>query len=203
MNTHTKLDLTKPIYVNNTKTNIYYFPNFIEKQSSQHIFKTLYKETKWNQDSIKVYGKVYPQPRLTHLFANNNKTYKYSNITMTPSIFPKEILQIKSQIDTLTNLDFTTCLANLYRDGSDSNGWHADNEKELGPDPIIASVSLGAARWFHLKHKKDKTLKTKILLEDGSLLLMKEGTQTDWLHQIPKTKKVIEPRINLTFRIIK
>ena len=203
MNTLTKLHLTKPVYVNNTKTNIYYFPNFIEKQSSQYIFKNLYKETKWNQDFIKVYGKVYPQPRLTHLFANNNKTYKYSNITMTPSIFPKEVLQIKSQIDTLTNLDFTTCLANLYRDGSDSNGWHADNEKELGPDPIIASVSLGAARWFHLKNKKDKTLKTKILLENGSLLLMKEGTQTDWLHQIPKTKKVIEPRINLTFRIIK
>jgi len=180
-----------------------YHPNFINTKKANVLFDILYKEIKWQQDSICVYGKTYPQPRLTHLFGNNNKTYKYSNITMIPTGFPEEILNIKNLIDHLTNLKFTTCLANLYRDGNDSNGWHSDNEKELGPDPIIASVSLGAERWFHLKHKTYKTLKKKILLENGSLLLMKEGSQMNWLHQIPKTKKVVGPRINLTFRIIK
>ncbi|NNL32869.1 MAG: alpha-ketoglutarate-dependent dioxygenase AlkB, partial [Flavobacteriaceae bacterium] len=85
----------------------------------------------------------------------------------------------------------------------DSNGWHADNEKELGDAPVIASLSLGAERMFHMKHRKDSKLKHKIKLENGSLLIMKGSTQTNWLHQVPKTKKVIGPRINMTFRVIK
>ena len=100
-------------------------------------------------------------------------------------------------------MDFTSCLVNLYRDGQDSNGWHADNEKELGENPIIASVSFGAERFFHMKHRYDKSQKLKIKLENGSLLLMKGKTQHHWLHQIPKTKKKVGERINLTFRTIK
>ena len=100
-------------------------------------------------------------------------------------------------------MTFSSCLLNLYRDGQDSNGWHADDEKELGKNPEIASVSFGAERLFHLKHKKIKTLKHKLSLQNGSLLVMKGETQHQWLHQISKTKKPIGKRINLTFRLLK
>ena len=99
--------------------------------------------------------------------------------------------------------EFNSCLLNLYRDGNDSNGWHADNEKQLGKNPIIASLSLGSERYFHLKHRTKPHLKHKIVLKHGSVLVMKEETQHFWLHQIPKTKKEIGKRINLTFRYIK
>jgi alkylated DNA repair dioxygenase AlkB len=98
---------------------------------------------------------------------------------------------------------FTSCLLNLYRNGRDSNGWHADDEKTLGKNPIIASISLGQERYFHLKHKLKKDLKQKLLLEHGSLLLMKGETQHCWYHQVPKTAKTVQERINITFRVIK
>jgi alkylated DNA repair dioxygenase AlkB len=122
---------------------------------------------------------------------------------MQPHEFTTELLKIKTKIETKTEVKFTTCLLNLYRNGKDSNGWHADNEKELGQNPVIASISLGQERYFHLKHRKDKTLKHKILLQHGSLMLMQGETQHHWLHQIPKTAKPIVERINLTFRVIK
>jgi alkylated DNA repair dioxygenase AlkB len=156
----------------------------------------------WQQDTIKVFGQEHPQPRLTALFGTNGRPYSYSNITMYPLPFTEDLLKIKQQIETRTSADFTTCLLNLYRDGHDSNGWHADDEKVLGKNPVIASVSLGQERFFHLKHKRDSTLKHKILLEHGSLLLMEGETQHHWLHQIAKTKKPVGQRINLTFRVI-
>ena len=121
---------------------------------------------------------------------------------MTPHGFTKELLDIKTKVETVINTQFTTCLLNLYRNGQDSNGWHADNEIELGLNPIIASVSFGSERLFKLKHRHDKSLKKDLILHDGSLLLMKDETQHHWLHQIPKTKKVVGNRINLTFRVI-
>jgi len=182
---------------------VVYFPNFLPQEEAFKLFDTLLKSTQWQQDDICVYGKTYPQPRLTHLFADNQKPYSYSNITMYPTVFPDFLLKIKQQIEVLVKTNFTTCLANLYRNGQDSNGWHSDNEKELGVRSIIASLSLGEARWFHLRHKEDKTLKSKIELINGSLLVMKGETQNNWLHQIPKTKKSVDQRINLTFRVIK
>ncbi len=181
---------------------VLYYPQFLTTQESVKLYHNVYQNTPWQQDDICVYGKTYPQPRLTHLFAENDLSYSYSNITMHPSLFTEEIVHIKNRIEQTTNHHFTTCLANLYRNGSDSNGWHADNEKELGEDPIIASLSIGNERWFYLKHKTDKTLKKRILLQPGSLLLMGKGTQLNYLHQIPKTKKLVQPRINLTFRKI-
>jgi alkylated DNA repair dioxygenase AlkB len=121
---------------------------------------------------------------------------------MHPKKFTKDLLFIKAAIENLIHIRFTSCLANLYRNGQDSNGWHADDEKELGDNPIIASVSFGAERKFHFKHKFDKTLKTKLILKHGSLLVMKGSTQKFWLHQIPKSKREIDQRINLTYRII-
>ena len=121
---------------------------------------------------------------------------------MQPHEFTDELLEIKEKIENKTSVVFTTCLLNLYRDGKDSNGWHADDEKELGQNPVIASITLGQERFFHLKHKKKKDLKQKLLLKHGSLLLMEGETQHHWLHQIPKTTRSIGERINLTFRVI-
>ncbi|MDG1777934.1 MAG: alpha-ketoglutarate-dependent dioxygenase AlkB [Flavobacteriaceae bacterium] len=182
---------------------ILYDKNFLTIDEATTYFNVLRKETDWQQDRIKVFGKVYDQPRLTALFANNKNPYSYSNITMYPTPFSPILLEIKSKIEKKINQTFTTCLLNLYRNGQDSNGWHADNEKELGKNPIIASVSLGADRFFHMKHRTDKTQKLKLNLTHGSLLVMSGPTQHHWLHQIPKTKKNIGERINLTFRIIK
>lgn len=184
-------------------SDIIYFPKFIDTALANSYFKVFRNTIPWQQDDIKVFGKVYAQPRLTALYGNNGKPYSYSNITMKPHEFTQELLEIKQLIEKNTEVEFTTCLLNLYRDGKDSNGWHADNEKELGKNPVIASVTLGQERFFHLKHRTQKELKHKLLLEHGSLLLMKGKTQHHWLHQIPKTAKVVGERINLTFRVIK
>jgi len=180
-----------------------YDPLFLSKQEASRYFSVLRQETNWQQDQIKVFGKVYNQPRLTALYANNKNSYSYSNIKMYPSPFTVHLLELKSKIENRLKLSFTSCLLNLYRDGQDSNGWHADNEKELGKNPVIASVSLGGERIFHMKHRTDKSQKLKLNLAHGSLLVMSGSTQHHWLHQIPKTKKNTKERINLTFRIIK
>ncbi len=183
-------------------SDITYFPNFLDCENANTYFELLKSSVPWRQDKIRVYGKLYPQPRLTALYGNNNRSYSYSGITMQPLPFSGTLLDIKTKISRLTPADFTSCLLNLYRDGKDSNGWHSDDEKELGKNPVIASVSLGQERYFHLKPKKLKDLKYKILLEHGSLLLMSGPTQHYWLHQIAKTTKPIGERINLTFRVI-
>lgn len=180
-----------------------YFPNFIDGEKADSYFEFLREKVTWQQDDITVFGKTYAQPRLTALFGNNGKPYSYSNITMYPYKFPAPLLEIKREVEVKASVVFTTCLLNLYRDGNDSNGWHADNEKELGHNPVIASITLGQERFFHLKHRKKKALRHKLLLEHGSLLLMRGETQQHWLHQIAKTKKAIGERINLTFRVIK
>lgn len=182
---------------------ITYYPSFFEAAEAEAIFKELLHTVPWQQDEIKVYGKVHPQPRLTALFGNDGKPYSYSNITMQPHPWSILLQKIRFKVEDTAEVAFSTVLLNLYRDGRDSNGWHADDEKELGRDPIIASVSFGAERYFHLKHRSDPDLKQKILLENGSLLIMKGATQHHWLHHIPKTARPIGPRINLTFRIIK
>lgn len=180
-----------------------YYPNFFDASEADTIFMELLKTTPWQQDSITVFGKTHPQPRLTALFGNDGKPYTYSNITMQPHPWSNLLQKIKYQIETICNTDFTTVLVNLYRDGKDSNGWHADNEKELGKNPTIASLSFGSERVFQLQHNLDKNLKQKIILEHGSLLIMEGTTQHYWKHAIPKTAKPINPRINLTFRVIK
>ncbi|WP_047419783.1 alpha-ketoglutarate-dependent dioxygenase AlkB [Cellulophaga sp. Hel_I_12] len=192
-----KINLNLPV------SDIWYYPNFFTIKASNNYFNHLKTNTPWQQDAIKVFGKTYAQPRLTALYANNGKPYSYSNITMQPHEFSDELIAIKKKIELIAETNFTTCLLNLYRDGKDSNGWHADNEKELGINPVIASVTFGQERFFHLKHRTHKNLKHKILLENGSLLVMKGETQHHWLHQIPKTARPIQERINLTFRVIK
>lgn len=182
---------------------IEYYPNFFGEERANELFEKLQHEIPWQQDNITVFGKTHPQPRLTALFGNEGKPYRYSNIVMQPNPWNALLMFIKNEIEELCNENFTTVLLNYYRDGKDSNGWHADNERELGRNPVIASVSFGAERFFHLQHNSIKEQKLKINLEHGSLLLMKGETQHYWKHQIPKTAKPIGPRINATFRIIK
>ena len=193
----------EPIPLNLPDADITYYPNFLDTLDADRFFKNFKADVPWQQDDIKVFGKTYQQPRLTALFAENQKSYSYSNIVMHPNPFSPALLEVKVKLEKWTGVHFTTCLMNLYRHGKDSNGWHADDEKELGPNPIIASISLGEERFFHLRHKSDKNRKHKLLLEHGSLLLMQGETQHCWQHQIPKTAKPVKERINLTFRIIK
>ena len=144
---------------------ITYYPNFLDPREADTYFEVFKNTVPWQQDEIKIFGKTHAQPRLTALYSTNGKPYSYSNITMQPHDFTLELLDIKERIEVITKNSFTTCLLNLYRDGKDSNGWHADNEKELGINPVIASITLGQERYFHLKHRRQKELKHKLLLQ--------------------------------------
>lgn len=181
---------------------IIYLPNFFDKTQADKIYYELLENTLWQQDKITIYGKTHLQPRLTALYGNEGKPYSYSNIKMQPHNWTFLLQKIKLYVEEVANVNFTTVLINQYRNGNDSNGWHADNEKELGLNPVIASLSFGAERSFQLKHNTDKSLKKNIVLEHGSLLIMKGTTQHFWKHQISKTTKPVGSRINLTFRVI-
>lgn len=193
----------EPVFLNLPDSEIIYYPHFFNKNEADAIFKELIDEIAWQQDDITVFGKSHPQPRLTALYGNEGKPYSYSNVTMQPHSWSLLLQNIKKLIERVSDTNFTTVLLNQYRNGRDSNGWHADNEKELGINPVIASLSFGAERNFQLKHNTDTNLKKSIILEHGSLLLMKGCTQHFWKHQIPKTAKPVGQRINLTFRYIK
>ncbi len=196
-------DSTEKIKLDLPDSDISYFPHFFSSEKASDYFKVLKSETDWQQDNITLFGKSYPQPRLTSLYGDNEKHYTYSGITMFPKPFSSTLLEIKSKIEVVSETKYNVVLLNLYRHGNDSIGWHSDDEKELGKNPNIASVSFGVERIFHLKHKKDNSLRQRIHLTSGSLLIMKGVTQHFWQHQIPKSKKVTQARINLTFRVIK
>jgi alkylated DNA repair dioxygenase AlkB len=193
---------SEPLVLHLQDAEIIYYPHFFDQKVADDIFSQLKTDIPWQQDNITVFGKTHLQPRLTALFGNDGKPYSYSNIKMQPHSWTLLLQKIKSFVESVSEVNFTTVLLNLYRDGKDSNGWHADNEKELGNNPVIASVSFGAERIFQLKHNTIPGLKQNIVLEHGSLLLMKGTTQHFWKHQIPKTAKPIGSRINLTFRVI-
>ena len=180
---------------------VIYHTLFNEKESNQ-LFTDLYNNTKWKQENIKIYGKSFPIPRVTAWYRDSRKSYTYSKIAMTPEPWIPALLEIKSKIEVLSGVQFNSVLLNLYRSGSDSVAWHSDDEPELGENPVIGSVSFGGTRRFMFRHKSKKELKKEVDLTHGSFLLMKGATQHFWQHQIPKTTKEIEPRINLTFRII-
>lgn len=179
-----------------------FYPNFFLHEEADILFEKLRLETPWQHDEITIFGKKILQPRLTSLYGNDGKSYGYSNIVMHPHAFNSTLTFIKDEIENTINETFTTVLLNLYRNEKDSNGWHADNEKELGRDPVIASLSLGEERIFQIKHNTNKDAKQSLILQHGSLLVMKNGAQLHYKHQIPKASKPKKPRINLTFRKI-
>ena len=176
--------------------------HFFDAQESVSIMQALISEIDWKQYQIKIFGKTLDQPRLTAYYGEDHPYYAYSNIKLQPIPFTPILLSIKNKIETLTSHQFNGVLLNYYRNGDDSMGWHADDEKELGTNPVIASLSFGASRNFQLQHSLDKSIsKATIVLNDASLLIMKGVTQHFWKHQIPKQKNK-GARINLTFRKI-
>jgi alkylated DNA repair dioxygenase AlkB len=178
--------------------------NFMPADKALFYYRTLLENSNWKQEEIKMYGKVYPVPRQTAWYGYEGFNYKYSGIFCNPEPWNKELFDIKRVIEHfLPGEDFNSVLLNLYRNGNDKVSWHADDERELGINPTIASVSLGAKRRFDLKHKVDPEQKLQVELDSGSLIVMKGALQHNWLHQIPVQKKIVEPRINLTFRTIK
>ncbi len=180
-----------------------FYENFFSPEESDRLFKSLTKTIQWQQDQIKFYGKLVDLPRLTAWYDGSGLSYTYSEIPMNPHSWTEDLLFIKERVEKEANVEFSSCLLNLYRTGKDSVSWHQDNEKELGQNPIIGSVSFGETRPFQLKHLDREGLKkVDIPLAHGSFLLMKGTTQHYWKHQIPKTTRQIKPRINLTFRII-
>ncbi len=179
-----------------------FYPNFFSKSESDSLLKNLRSNIIWKQESMNMYGKKIDFPRLTAWYGNNDKPYSFSGITLQPLPWTSEILKIKSKIEPVAKTEFNSVLLNLYRDGNDSISWHTDAEKELGTNPVIASVNFGATRKFQLMHIKTKE-KLEIELTHGSLLIMQGELQHFWQHQVPKAKKVSIERVNLTFRVIK
>jgi len=175
--------------------------NFYNSPKSEVLHSYLINELPWKSGEIKLFGKVHPIPRKQVYFSDNRLSYSYSGKELVIDAWDENVLGIKSRVEALLNVEFNACLANLYRNGQDSNGWHSDNEKELGKNPIIASVSFGATRRFDLMHKATKQ-KLSFQLTSGSLLVMGGEMQHFWKHQIPKQNKIDESRVNLTFRKI-
>ena len=173
---------------------------FNRKEVAQH-YQTLLEKIPWKNDEAIIFGKHHITKRKVAWFGDNTNSYKYSGVTKQAHIWTPELLQLKQKVEELSATTYNSCLLNLYHDGEEGMGWHSDAEKTLLDNGTIASVTLGAERKFSFKHKESKQ-RIDILLENGSLLLMKGTTQKNWLHRLPPTKKVFSPRINLTFRTI-
>ena len=176
---------------------------FFDPSQGNEFLQALLAVDQWRQDAIKRGRKEIQLPRLTLWYGNSGKNYSYSGIRMKPLPWNEPLLKIKQAVDAEAGVKFNSVLLNLYRNERDSVAWHSDDEPELGKNPIIASVSLGATRRFVLRHKREKRFpKIELALSHGSLLLMRGPTQHYWVHAIPKSKNPIGPRLNLTFRII-
>jgi alkylated DNA repair dioxygenase AlkB len=167
--------------------------------ANDEVLARLIAETAWRSEVITLWGKQYPQPRLTAW--HGEKAYSYSGLTLEPLPFTPLQLEILAAVQAATGRRFNSVLLNYYRDGRDSMGMHSDNEPELGPEPAIASVSYGATRTFILQNKLNRQ-RLQLALNDGSLLLMAGNLQTNWSHGINKSAKILGPRVNLTFRLI-
>lgn len=180
---------------------VFYFPNFLSTVEAQNFYDELDKNIQWRHDEFFIYGKIIITKRMVAWYGSKAFQYTYSKKTRTALVWNQTLLEMKNILELKTKETFNSCLLNLYPQGSDGMGWHSDDEKELMPLATIASISLGGDRKFSFKHRLTKET-VSLTLQNGSLLLMKGATQKHWLHQLPKTKKNIGPRINLTFRSI-
>lgn len=177
-----------------------YFPDFLTTQSSESYFKALEDCIDWSADQLKMFGKTHTLNRKVAWYGDAAYAYRYSQSTKIALPWTPELMLIKAHLQAFTGEAFNSCLLNYYYHGGDSMGWHADNEKTMTSGATIASVSLGAERTFKFKHKQSNEVRS-ILLEHGSLLLMKGATQQYWKHSLPASRKITAPRINLTFRL--
>lgn len=177
----------------------WYHPDVVSVTEAREHLAGLIEETPWERRNIVLFGREVAQPRLACWYGD--RPYTYSGLTLEPRDFTDRLRELCGIAESRSAWRFNTVLANLYRDGRDSMGWHADDERELGPEPVIASMSFGAVRRFRLRHR-DTRETVEVWLEPGSLLVMRGLTQHCWTHDLPKTTKVTEPRVNLTFRRI-
>jgi alkylated DNA repair dioxygenase AlkB len=178
---------------------VHYHGKIFKQQQAQHYLERLLTTIEWKNDEAIIFGRHIITKRKVAWYGDNNYAYTYSNTTRQALAWTKELLELKKITEDITGTTFNSCLLNLYHTGEEGMAWHSDDEKLLGKDSAIASLSFGAERKFLLKHKQTKQ-SISILLESGSLLVMKGATQTNWLHSLPKTTKVTKPRVNLTFR---
>lgn len=170
-------------------------------EDAARLFAELRETTAWRQESIRVFGRVHAVPRLQAWYGDEGVTYAYSGLHLEPLPWTAPLAELRARLhETLPEASFDSALVNLYRDGRDSNGWHADDEPELGPRPTIASLSLGAVRRFRMKPRRGDAPPLSLDLAAGSLLVMAGTTQRDWLHAVPKTARPVGERINVTFR---
>ena len=185
---------------------IRYIPDFLDDRDQQRIHQQLRQQMQWSQQHITVFGKRHLIPRLEAWHGDRGAFYRYSGTDHSPYPWTAALDQIRNRLKSFReDLQFNSVLGNCYRNGEDAMGWHSDDEPELGPDPCIASISLGAPRDFRMKHRTRKELDpVKISLQPGSLLIMEGETQQHWLHSIPRRrgKNAVSERINLTFRNI-
>tara|TARA_B100000683_G_scaffold267642_1_gene301632 strand:- start:242 stop:853 length:612 start_codon:yes stop_codon:yes gene_type:complete len=200
--TKTTLDKNSSLIKANNLS-VKYIENFFDFDQSQLYMKHLTNDIKWKREKIRMWGKEIVTKKRIAWYADEGKSYTYSGSTFYPVQWDEVLLEIKKQVEQHIRFQFNSVLLNEYKSGEVGMGWHSDDEKELGIDPIIASLSFGANRDFIFKHKTDKSFeKIKIHLKSGSLLIMSGSTQHYWKHSLPKRLKVRDPRVNLTFRKI-
>ena len=176
-----------------------YMPSLFSCKESEELFGELLNTTPWQHDEVILFGQKRVLSRKVAWHGDGDFSYSYSGTSKTASPWSPGLLLVKERVEQRCAHRFNSCLLNLYHDGSEGMGWHSDDERTLGRNPVIASVSFGAERIFKLKHRKSKEV-VSVVLEHGSLLVMKGETQHHWVHTMPKTKKIDAPRINLTFR---
>ena len=180
-----------------------FYPEAFTQPEATAYFDSLLEFIAWEQRQISFFGQLVNQPRLVAWYGDPDAVYTYSNTTFEPLPWIAPLIEIKRRVETVADVTFNSVLCNLYRDGSDSMGFHSDDEPELRTVPVIASVSFGATRTLRFHHKKRSDLKYSLELTHGSLLVMQGTTQQFWKHGIPKTSKPVGPRINLTFRVVR
>ena len=178
-----------------------YFPKYLDNSSADKLLETLLERTQWEREILKIYGKSISAPRLTSWFSDPMVSYRYSGKKRFGKPFTPELFQLRQILNARLNVHFNFVLANFYRDGKDYVGWHADDEPDLGSRPLIASISLGESRRFRVRHNSRKVTES-IDLVHGSLLIMRGQSQSHFKHCLAKTKRLVNSRINLTFRTI-
>lgn len=178
-----------------------YYGKLFDRASSDHYCDVLLNTIEWKNDEAVIFGKLIITKRKVAWYGDVGFKYTYSNTTKKALPWTAELLELKAIIEEKTGETFNSCLLNLYHSGEEGMAWHSDGEKDLKKNGAIASVSFGAERKFAFKHKESKET-VSLVLENGSVLVMKDSTQTHWLHRLPPTKTIFKPRVNLTFRTI-